>query len=269
MPRLGLGTFKARSEEARKATLWALEAGYTHIDTASIYKNEEEIGNACREAELDRKKLFITSKVSPYEQGYEKAMAACNKSLERLGMDYLDLCLIHWPGVAKQDIKSELNQSVRLETWRALEQLYREGKCRSIGVSNYTSSHLRELLLSCQIPPMVNQVEVHPYLTQESLRKTCKEMGIQVVAYASLGCGELLKDPLVISTASHYGRTPSQILLRWGLERDLVVIPKSLRREKIFENADIFDWSIGDTCLIPLDNLNQKKHFCWSPEGVL
>jgi diketogulonate reductase-like aldo/keto reductase len=153
-----VGTFKAKGNEVKKAVQWALQCGYRLIDTASIYKNEVEIGEAVQDANIKRHELFICSKVSPFEHGFEEATQAVNKILDRLGFTYLDLCLIHWPGAAKVDVKSRRNSKLRGETWHALEQLYKQGKCRTIGVSNYNEQHLTELLSSCEIKPMVNQV---------------------------------------------------------------------------------------------------------------
>jgi diketogulonate reductase-like aldo/keto reductase len=189
MPRLGLGTFKAKGNEVKKAVQWALQCGYRLIDTASIYKNEVEIGEAVRDANIKRHELFICSKVSPFEHGFEEATQAVNKILDRLGFTYLDLCLIHWPGAAKVDVKSRQNSKLRGETWHALEQLYKQGKCRAIGVSNYNEQHLTELLSSCEIKPMVNQVEVHPWFAQVNLRRMCALHDIVIQAYSPLGCG--------------------------------------------------------------------------------
>ncbi|CAI5490944.1 unnamed protein product [Closterium sp. Naga37s-1] len=181
--RIALGTFKAKGGEVKEAVKAALAAGYRHIDTASVYKNEAEIGEAIREYGIAREEVFITSKASPYEHGFQQALAACAASLERLQTEYLDLYLLHWPGVAKLDRASEKNAEIRLESWRALEQLQREGKCRAIGVSNFTAAHLDHLITNSAAPPAVNQVEVHPLLTQQSLRAYCAERGI---------CGSLL-----------------------------------------------------------------------------
>lgn len=269
IPRLGLGTFRARDDNVRKAVLCALQCGYTHIDTASIYKNEVEIGEAVRSSGIERASLFITSKVSPFEQGFEKATQAVNNILDRLGLFYLDLCLIHWPGAAKLDTKSIQNSKLRSETWRALEQFYKQGKCRAIGVSNYTEKHLNELISSSEIKPMVNQVEVHPWLTQTQLRNFCNLHGIVVQAYSPLGVGSLLKDSTVQGVASKCKRSPAQVLLRWGIQNDMVVLPKSVHQEYIVENGDIFGFSLSVEDMASLNSLDRGHHFCWSAEGVL
>ncbi|GBG84707.1 hypothetical protein CBR_g39083 [Chara braunii] len=268
MPRVGLGTFRMRGNEAKSAVQWALEAGYRHVDTASIYKNESEIAWAIKESGLPREVVFITSKVSPLEQGYEAAMAAFAATCSRLDTAYLDLYLIHWPGVAKMHVKSERNGQLRADTWRALEDLYRQGRCRAIGVSNYTDYHLRELLSSCHVRPMVNQVELHPMLTQHQLGALCCENAVQIEAYSSLGCGELLRHPVVIEISAKYKRTPAQVLLRWGLQHGHVVIPKSVSKERIFRNFDLFDFEIQDVDMAALNELNEDRHFCWNPNEI-
>lgn len=268
IPRLGLGTFRARDEDVRKAVQCALQCGYNHIDTASIYKNEVEIGEAVRASGIERDRLFITSKISPFEQGFEKATQAVNNILDRLGLSYLDLCLIHWPGAAKLDTKSSKNSELRSETWRALEQFYKEGKCRAIGVSNYTVKHLEELISSCEIKPMVNQVEVHPWLAQSQLRGVCNLHGVVVQAYSPLGVGSLLNNSTVQTIASKCKRSPAQVLLRWGIQNELVVLPKSVHEEYIVENGDIFSFSLSDNDMASLNGLDRGHHFCWSAEDV-
>ncbi|GAQ80986.1 Aldo/keto reductase family protein [Klebsormidium nitens] len=270
MPVLGLGTYKAKGVDVRNAVKWAIEAGYRHIDTASIYRNEEDIAEAIRDSRVARESLFITSKVSPYQQGYEKARKALQESLTRLGTDYLDLYLVHWPGASSVPVTSERNVHLRHETWRAMEEAFREGRCRSIGVSNFLRTHLEELLSASSVVPAVNQIEVHPYLTQEGLREFCASKGIRVEAYSPLGCGELLSDATVVRLAHKFGRTPAQVLLRWGLQTNLIVIPKSVTKERIEENARVFDFDfeLEGEDVASLLALNKNERFCWSPEGV-
>ncbi|BBN00663.1 2,5-diketo-D-gluconate reductase A [Marchantia polymorpha subsp. ruderalis] len=269
IPRLGLGTHRSTGEDVKAAVLWALQSGYRHIDTASIYKNETEIGQAVRDSGVARESLFITSKVSPYEQGFECALASVGNILQRLDCGYLDLCLIHWPGAAKLKLQSEKNRELRQETWRALEKLYDERKCRAIGVSNFTVQHLEGLLSTCAIKPAVNQVEMHPYLTQASLRDFCTQKDIVVEAYSPLGVGNLLTDPVVCEIAARRQRTPAQILLRWGLQQNVVVLPKSVKKERIKENIDVFGFSLSDEEMATLNGLDRNHHFCWSPDGIL
>jgi diketogulonate reductase-like aldo/keto reductase len=192
---------------------------------ASIYKNEADVAAAL--AGVPRSRVFLVSKVSPYEQGYEAATAACEGMLARLGVDYLDCVLVHWPGVAKAGAASPANAAGRAATWRALEAQHAAGKARSLGVSNYTAAHLAELLASCAVRPMLNQVECHPALQQRLLRAACAQAGVAVVAYAPLGTGALLAHPTVVATARRVARTPAQVLLRWGLQHGLCVIPKA------------------------------------------
>ncbi|KAL3696631.1 hypothetical protein R1sor_010707 [Riccia sorocarpa] len=263
--RLGLGTFRSKGEEVKSAVLHALRSGYSQIDTASVYRNEVEIGQALKESGVARENIFLTSKVSPYEQGYDNAIEAVGQILERLGTEYLDLCLIHWPGAAKLELRSEKNKELRHETWRALERLYLEKKCRAIGVSNFTQQHLECLLSVCAVRPSVNQVEMHPYLIQKPLREYCQRNEILVQAYSPLGVGNLLADPVVCDIASLRKRTPAQILLRWGVQHNVVVLPKSVKKERIQENAAIFDFVLSDEEMDRLDGLDQSHHFCWSP----
>ncbi|KAH8946130.1 hypothetical protein BDL97_12G077000 [Sphagnum fallax] len=257
MPRLGLGTFKAKGNEVKKAVQWALQSGYRLIDTASIYKNEVEIGEAVQDANIKRDELFICSKVSPFEHGFEEATQAVNKILDRLGFTYLDLCLIHWPGAAKVDVKSTQNSKLRGETWHALEQLYKQGKCRAIGVSNYNEQHLTELLSSCEIKPMVNQVEVHPWFAQVNLRHMCALHDI------------LLKDELVHQMACKYECSPAQLLLRWGIQNNMVVLPKSVHAAYIAENANVYSFNLSENDMALLTSLDQGHKICWSPADVL
>ncbi|GFR40416.1 hypothetical protein Agub_g990, partial [Astrephomene gubernaculifera] len=235
LPVVGLGTFKAQGEEARGAVLAALRLGLRHIDTASIYKNEESIQSSLCASGLPRSAVFLTSKVSPYEQGAGRARQAVEGVMQRLGTDYLDLMLVHWPGAARTPPASPANRQLRLETWRELEGLHREGRLRAIGVSNYEAAHLRELLQEADVKPMVNQFEVHPRRQCRELRELCRQEGIAVVAYASLGCSELLGHPVVLRVAAQVGRTPAQVLLRWALQGGCAVIPKSVRPERLAE----------------------------------
>ncbi|KAL2643359.1 hypothetical protein R1flu_010946 [Riccia fluitans] len=270
IPRLGLGTFRSKGEEVKSAILWALRSGYSQVDTASVYKNEVEIGQALKDSGIPRENIFVTSKVSPYEQGFDNALEAVCQILERLGTEYLDLCLIHWPGAAKLELRSEKNKELRHETWKALEKLYLEKKCRAIGVSNFTQQHLECLLSSgCVVKPSVNQVEMHPYLIQKPLRDFCRHNEILLQAYSPLGVGSLLADPVVCEIASSRQRTPAQILLRWGLQHNVVVLPKSVKKDRIVENAAIFDFVLSNEEMARLDSLDCSHHFCWSPDGVL
>ncbi|KAG2422338.1 hypothetical protein HYH02_015455, partial [Chlamydomonas schloesseri] len=237
LPAVGLGTFKAAGDEARGAVLAALRAGLRHIDTASIYKNEAPLREALAASGLPRGSVFLTSKVSPYEQGRGAARRAVEGICERLGTDYLDLVLVHWPGVARTPPHSAANAQQRAATWGELQQLYKEGRVRAIGVSNYEERHVAELMSdpAAEVKPMVNQFEVHPRRPRRELRQLCKQEGIAVVAYASLGCGDLLTAPAVREVAAAVGRSPAQVLLRWALQEGCAVIPKSVRPERLAE----------------------------------
>eukprot|EP01120_Amphizonella_sp_Union-15-10_P006774 TRINITY_DN2222_c0_g1_i1.p1 TRINITY_DN2222_c0_g1~~TRINITY_DN2222_c0_g1_i1.p1 ORF type:complete len:286 (+),score=46.97 TRINITY_DN2222_c0_g1_i1:52-909(+) len=269
MPVLGLGTFQSKGLDAYKAVLYSLKEGYRHIDTAGGYNNEDQVGKAIRDSGIDRKEIFVTSKLRPVDQGYDKAREACLKSLNALGLSYLDLYLIHWPGVQGLPTNSKENAILRKESWEALESLCLEGKCRAIGVSNYTIPHLKQLLSHCKIAPAVNQVELHPELQQRDLIEFSKQNGIVVEAYSSLGQGHLLGNPKVLELSKSKNKTPSQILLRWGLEKNLVVIPKSINPNRIIENANIFDWKLDTDDIKILDTLERDHHYCWNPATVV
>jgi diketogulonate reductase-like aldo/keto reductase len=260
MPIFGLGTYRSgRGIETLKAVLWALEAGYRHIDTAKIYGNERDVGKALRESSIPREDVFITTKLWNSDHGYISTITACQKSLEELDLDYVDLYLIHWPV-----------PELRLETWKAMEQLLEEGKCRAIGVSNYTIWHLQELLESeySNVVPAVNQVEFSPYLFQKDLLDFCQSKEIQVESYSPLTKGQKLNDPRLGEIAQKYEKTPAQLLIRWNLEHQIIVIPKSTKKERIYENADIFDFSITSTDMKTLDSLNENLRTGWDPSTV-
>eukprot|EP01111_Echinosteliopsis_oligospora_P013819 TRINITY_DN5053_c0_g1_i1.p1 TRINITY_DN5053_c0_g1~~TRINITY_DN5053_c0_g1_i1.p1 ORF type:complete len:259 (+),score=47.80 TRINITY_DN5053_c0_g1_i1:84-860(+) len=241
MPIFGLGTFQSRSSDVINAVKYALTEGYIHIDTAEVYRNEKQIGATLKELGITRDKIFITSKLAPASHGYEGALRACHQSLSDLQVDYIDLYLVHWPGQAGKKRHSPVHKEIRKQTWKALEELYASGKCKAIGVSNYTLDHLTQMAEYWKVKPAVNQVECHPRLTQLPLRKWCKDHSIVFEAYSSLGVGKLLKEPQVVAIAERHGRTTAQVLLRWGLQHELVVIPKSVKAERISENAKIFD----------------------------
>jgi len=276
MPLVGLGTFQANSEEAKLAVSWALDAGYRRIDTAAIYRNEAAIGEALqlqqqkeeRGKKIKREDIFITSKVPPTLLSFDGATQSCLSSLVDLKTNYLDLLLLHWP--AKSGIKKESAEhfAYRKSAWEALETLYAQGKCRAIGVSNYTVQHLEQMEAYTRIKPAVNQVECHPCLQQDALRKYCNAKGILVEAYTSLGQGQLLEDPVVAEVARKYKRSPAQILLRWGLQHNLAVIPKSVTKERIIANYNLFDFAIRDDDLAALDTLERNLHYCWDPSDI-
>jgi diketogulonate reductase-like aldo/keto reductase len=259
MPMFGLGTFLSpKGIETQNAVRWALEAGYRHIDTARIYQNEEDVGTAVSQSKIDRKELFMVTKVWNDDQGYEKTLRACDESLKKLKTDYVDLYLIHWPV-----------KILRGDTWKALIKLQEQGKCRAIGVSNYTIRHLDELLASSPVVPAANQVEFNPFLYRKELLDYCHARGIQLGAYSSLARAKKLEDPRLVAVAHKYNKTPAQVALRWALQHDLVVIPKSTHRERIIENAQVFDFEINAEDMQALDGLNENFWLInppWNPE---
>ncbi|WP_281364060.1 aldo/keto reductase [Thermoactinomyces mirandus] len=257
MPWLGLGVWKAQvGEEVENAVKAALKTGYRSIDTAAVYKNEEGVGNALAEAEVPREELFITTKVWNDDQGYETTLKAFEESRRKLGLEYIDLYLIHWPVKGKYK-----------ETWKAMEKLYKEGLVRAIGVSNFHIHHLKDLISEAEIKPMVNQVEFHPYLTQQELLSFCKEEQIQMEAWSPLMQGEFVRVDLLKELAEKYGKTPAQIVLRWDLQHGVVTIPKSVKAHRIQENADLFDFELSREDMNCLDGLNRNHRFGPDPDN--
>lgn len=248
MPWFGLGVYKTREgQEVIQAVKAAIKAGYRSIDTAANYKNEEGVGQAIKEAAIPREELFITTKVWNTDQGYESTLAAFNESLMKLDLDYIDLYLVHWPVKGKYK-----------DTWKALETLYKEGKVRAIGVCNFQIHHLEDLLADAEIAPMVNQVECHPRLTQKELLSYCQDHHIQLEAWSPLGRGRMLDEPTLKELAAKYQKTVVQIILRWDLQSGIVTIPKSVREERIIENADIFDFELSKEDMLMIDSMNRN-----------
>ncbi|MEG7355853.1 glyoxal/methylglyoxal reductase [Bacillus vallismortis] len=259
MPWFGLGVFKVENgSEATESVKAAIKNGYRSIDTAAIYKNEEGVGIGIKESGVAREELFITSKVWNEDQGYETTLAAFEKSLERLQLDYLDLYLIHWPGKDKYK-----------DTWRALEKLYKDGKIRAIGVSNFQVHHLEELLKDAEIKPMINQVEYHPRLTQKELRDYCKKQGIQLEAWSPLMQGQLLDNEVLAQIAEKHNKSVAQVILRWDLQNEVVTIPKSIKEHRIIENADIFDFELSQEDMDKIDALNKDERVGPNPDELL
>jgi len=251
MPVFGLGTFESeQGKTTQNAVLWALEAGYRHIDTAAVYRNEQDVGAAIHTCGIPRKEIFVTTKLWNRDQQYDAALRAFDHSLEMMGLDYIDLFLIHWPAPGPY----------RREAWRALQHIYAQGRCRAIGVSNYTIRHLKEVLADSALVPAVNQFEMSPFLTRTALVDFCRAQGIQVESYSPLARGEKLNDPIVHSLATRYAKTPAQVLIRWALQKGFVVIPKSVHRERIIENANVFDFELTAQDIATLDGLNEDFH---------
>ncbi|UCD38346.1 MAG: aldo/keto reductase [Fidelibacterota bacterium] len=258
MPYLGLGVYLAASgTEAQQAIQWALEAGYRHIDTAKIYGNERDVGLAIRQSELSRENIFVTTKLWNSDHGYDNTIRAFEDSLHRLGLSYVDLYLIHWPV-----------EGLRSESWKAMITFLEEGTCRAIGVSNYTIPHLQELLSESSVIPAVNQVEFSPFLYQKDLLEFCRAHAIQVEAYSPLTRGAKFNHPTISSIVEKYGRTPAQVMIRWALQHDLVVIPKSANRRRIQENADVFDFEILPEDMALLDACHEDYRVSWDPSNA-
>lgn len=257
MPVLGFGTFKVEDGNITvQAVKDALAVGYRHIDCAAIYGNEESVGQALRECGVNREEIFITSKVWNSEQGYDKTLSAFEKTIKDLGTDYLDLYLIHWP------------KALNKETWKALEYLYREGKVRAIGVSNFKEHHLKELMEVAEVMPMVNQVEFHPQLAQPELLKFCKENGIQVEAWGPLMQGKVFEVELFKELSEKYNRSISQLVLRWDIQMGVVTIPKSIKLNRIEENYKIFDFEISQEDMERIAELNTGERIGPDPDTI-
>lgn len=256
MPWFGLGVWKTKDgQEVEQAIHYALQAGYRHIDTAALYGNETGVGRAVQAGGIKREDLFITTKVWNSEQGYDSTLRAFESSMEKLNMAYVDLYLIHWPVKGKYK-----------ETWKALESLYADGRVRAIGVSNFQTHHLEDLLASAKIVPMVNQVEYHPLLSQVELLAYCESHQIQLEAWSPLMQGHL-DIPVLAELASKYQKTPAQIVLRWDLQNQVITIPKSIRESRIIENAQIFDFELTAEDMEQINQLNQNKRFGADPDN--
>ncbi|MCL1820277.1 MAG: aldo/keto reductase [Oscillospiraceae bacterium] len=242
IPCIGFGTFKAHDgEDTVAATLSAIEAGYRHIDTAQAYGNEESVGIAVKKCGVDRKELFVTTKLKPSCQGYENTLKAFEGSMKRLNMDYVDLYLIHWPNPV--DFRDNW-QEVTSGSWKAFEELYRAGRIRSIGISNFRPHHMDELMKTAEITPMVNQIRLCPGDTQDETAEHSRKLNMVLQAYSPFGDGKIFGVPEMKPLAEKYGKTVSQICIRWSLQRGYLPLPKSVKPERIRENADVFDFEL-------------------------
>lgn len=258
MPILGLGVWKSKEGgEVEFAVETAIRSGYRSIDTAKIYNNESGVSKGIANSGINREELFITTKVWNNDQGYDATLRAFEESMQRLQLDYLDLYLIHWP------IKGKY-----IETWRALEKLYLDGQVKAIGVSNFQTHHIDDLLFNSEIVPMVNQVEFHPYLIQTELRAYCNKHQIQLEAWSPLMQGNFLKDQTILQLAEKYNRTPAQIVLRWDIQNQVITIPKSVSAERIRENANIFDFTLDEIDMNLLNKLNKNHRFGPDPDNI-
>lgn len=255
IPVLGLGVYQSRpGSETREAVKAALELGYRHVDTAKVYGNERDVAQGIAQSGVSRDEIFITTKLWNADHGYDATLKACNQSLARLDTDRIDLYLVHWPV-----------EGLRHDTWRAMERLLEERRVRAIGVSNYTVRHLEELLARCKHPPAVNQVELHPFLQQRELRTFCAKHEIRLEAYAPLVKAQRMDHPAVVKVAAKHGRTPAQVLVRWGLEHGAVSIPKSVRKERLRENRDVFGFALDADDLAALDGIDEVVRTSWDP----
>lgn len=247
IPRIGLGVFKMEEgSEVTDAVRWAIEGGYKSIDTAKVYANEAGVGNAIRDTGIERKDIFVTTKVWNSDQGYDRTIRAYEKSLSELGFDYVDLYLVHWP------VKGKYTDS-----WRALETLYNEGRIRAIGVSNFLVHHLEDVMGSGDIVPMVNQVEFHPRLQQPELQAFCQDNGVQLEAWSPIMKGRVMEIPELVEIGNRHDKNPVQITLRWLYQKDIIAIPKSARKARIESNVDIFDFELNDQEMSVIENLDE------------
>jgi 2,5-diketo-D-gluconate reductase A len=265
IPQLGFGVYQVPPRDTREATLAALEVGYRHIDTAEMYGNEAEVGEAVRASGLERADVFVTSKLNNGFHAPDDALRAFDGTLAALGDEYVDLFLIHGPMPAVGDY---------VETWRALEEIYRSGRARAIGVSNFQPAHLHRIMAETETVPACNQIEVHPYLRQDEVRLFGEAHGIATEAWAPIAQGRVLGDPVVVELADRLGRTPAQVVLRWHIQRGDVVFPKTVHRARLEENAALFDFALSDDDMAAVDGLNRDERigpdpdqFNWIPKG--
>jgi diketogulonate reductase-like aldo/keto reductase len=256
---IGLGTWQISQSDAVRTVTEALDIGYRLIDTAKIYGNEKEVGQALSESDIDRDDIFVTTKLWNDDQGYEQTLKACQASLNRLGLDYLDLYLIHWPASAK-----------RHDSWRAMEKLLDDGLIRAAGVSNYTADHLAELLERSELVPAVNQVEFHPYIyeQQRPVLEFCRDQGILVEAYSPLRRVGSEETPALQTVAERHGKSPQQIVLRWCIQQDSIPLPRSRNPAHLRSNFDVFDFELSDQDMREINSISDGERVTWDPAGM-
>ncbi|HVC74248.1 MAG TPA: aldo/keto reductase [Mycobacteriales bacterium] len=259
IPQLGFGVFKVPPEQTEDVTRTALEIGYRHVDTAQMYGNEAGVGRAVRAAGLARDEVFVTSKLDNPNHARDDALRSFDGTLAELGFDHVDLFLIHWPLPEVGDF---------VETWHAMEEIYRSGRARAIGVSNFQPHHLRRLLAAAEVVPAVNQIEVHPYLVQDDVRAFGAEHGIVTEAWAPIARGRVLDDPVITTIAKRLERTPAQVTLRWAIQRGDVVFPKSVSRSRIEENFDLFDFELADDEMAEITALDRQERTGPDPDTM-
>ncbi|MGZ4504222.1 MAG: aldo/keto reductase [Nocardioidaceae bacterium] len=257
IPQLGFGVFQIKPEETKQATLAALEVGYRHIDTAEMYGNEKEVGEAVRASKIDRDDIFVTSKLNNGFHAYDEALTAFDQTLKDLAFDYLDLFLVHWPLPGVGDF---------VETWKAMEEIYSSGRVKAVGVSNFKPHHLRRLHAETTVVPAVNQVEIHPYFGNEDVRAFDAEHGIATEAWSPIAQGKVLDDATLVRIAESHGKTPAQVTLRWHIQRGDIVFPKSVTRSRVEENFDIFDFELSGTDMTDITALNKDERIGPDPD---
>ncbi|MBO0441738.1 aldo/keto reductase [Candidatus Enterococcus ikei] len=257
IPRLGLGVWQVKDgAEAVDSVKWALEAGYRLIDTAAAYKNEVSVGEGIRTSGVPRNEIFVTTKLWNADQGYESTLKAFDESLKKLELDYIDLYLIHWPVEGKYK-----------DSWRAMEEIYQSGRAKAIGVSNFHEHHIEDLLKDATVVPMVDQIEIHPTLTQEPLRKFLADHNIAAEAWSPLGQGKILEDPTLVEIGKKYDKTAAQVIIRWHLQSDIIVIPKSVHQDRIKQNFDVYDFSLTKDDMQRIDQLNTNERLGPDPDN--
>jgi 2,5-diketo-D-gluconate reductase A len=257
IPVIGFGVWQVPDDVVVDATVKALEVGYRHIDTAYLYHNERGVGEALRRSELDRDDVFVTTKVWNTDHGYDQTLRAFDKSTGLLGIDEVDLYLIHWPTPARD---------VYLESWRALIRLREEGRARSIGVSNFHDAHLRKIIDETGVIPAINQIELHPWLPQTELRDIDARLGIKTEAWSPLGSGRLIDDPVIAEVSAKHGKSPAQVMVRWSIQLGNIVLPKSVTPERIEQNIDVFDFQLDDADMAAIATLESGRRTGPNPD---